>query len=131
MVPQPRGRAGDSRGNEWGFDQSFAAAVRRKYPGFALYIGKKGRSRLQGKTAVVLPKSSLRRVGLLARICWTKSQSPHYSPGLGGWWLQVTGALSLLLIKGCSKGVQVSIRQSVCFDCQQKSSVEVGFSLHL
>ena len=30
MFPQARGRVGDRRGNEWGFDQSF------------LYIGKKG-----------------------------------------------------------------------------------------
>ena len=33
----PRARAGDSRGNERGFDKSFATAVRRKYLGFALY----------------------------------------------------------------------------------------------
>ena len=36
-VPTPRGRAGDSHGNEQGFDQSFAMAMRGKYPGFALY----------------------------------------------------------------------------------------------
>ena len=37
--PHPRAsaRAGDSRGNERGFDRSFAMAVRGKYPGFALY----------------------------------------------------------------------------------------------
>ena len=35
--PHPRGRAGDSRGNERGFDQSFATAVRRKYLEVALY----------------------------------------------------------------------------------------------
>ena len=62
-----------------------------------LYIDKKGsemkNSRLRGKTAVVLPTSSPRRVGLLARICWTKSQSPRYSPGLGGPWLQMTSAI--------------------------------------
>ena len=34
--PHPRDRAGDSCGNEHGFDQSFATAVRGKYPGFAL-----------------------------------------------------------------------------------------------
>ena len=28
---------GDSHQNEWGSDQSFATAVWRKYPGFALY----------------------------------------------------------------------------------------------
>ena len=33
----PRGSAGDSRGNERCFDQSFAMAVRGKYPGFASY----------------------------------------------------------------------------------------------
>ena len=77
-----------------------------------LYIDKKGSemksSMLQGKTAVVLPMSSPHRVGLLAGrslviiltiegipvkrqkqkakagICWTKSQSPRYPPGLGG-----------------------------------------------
>ena len=36
-APHPRGRAGDSRGNERAFDKSFAMAVRGKYPGFALY----------------------------------------------------------------------------------------------
>ena len=35
--PRPGGRVGDSRGNERGFDQSVATAVRGKYPGFALY----------------------------------------------------------------------------------------------
>ena len=40
-------------------------------------------SRLRGKTAVVLPTSSPRRVRLLVRICWTKSQSPLF-PGAGG-----------------------------------------------
>ena len=64
-----------------------------------LYIGKKVRemkrysSRLQEKTAVVLPPaSSPRRVGLLAGICWTKRQSPRYSPGGWGPWLQMTSA---------------------------------------
>ena len=38
-----------------------------------------------GKTALVLPTSSPRRVGLLAGICWIKSQVPAKSPpGLGG-----------------------------------------------
>ena len=40
----------------------------------------------------VLPTSSPHRVGLLAGICWTKSQCPRYSPGLGGRWLQMTSA---------------------------------------
>ena len=31
------GRAGDSSGNEVGFDQSFATTVRGTYPEFALY----------------------------------------------------------------------------------------------
>ena len=31
------GEGGESRGNERGFDQSFAMAVRGKYSGFALY----------------------------------------------------------------------------------------------
>ena len=49
-----------------------------------LYTGKKGREIIAGcggKTAVVLPT---RRVELLTGICWTKSQSPRDSPGLGG-----------------------------------------------
>ena len=37
------------------------------------------------KTSVVLPISSPRSVGLLAEICWTKRQSPRYSPGVGEW----------------------------------------------
>ena len=54
-----------------------------------LYIGKKGcemkrQQAAGGKTAVVLPICSPRRVVLLAGICWTKSQSPRYSPGRGG-----------------------------------------------
>ena len=61
-APQGRGRAGDSRGNERGFDQSFTMAVWGKYPGFSLYMQK----------------------GPLEGTCWTKSQSPRYSPGLGG-----------------------------------------------
>ena len=32
-------------------------------------------------------------VELLAGICWTKSQSPRYSPGAGRLWLQMTSAL--------------------------------------
>ena len=39
--PTPGGRAGDSHGNEWGFDQSFATAVRGNTRGL-LYMGKKG-----------------------------------------------------------------------------------------
>ena len=39
--PSPAGRAEDSSGNERGFDQSFAMAVRGKYPGFALYRQKR------------------------------------------------------------------------------------------
>ena len=66
-----------------------------------LYIGKKG-SEMKRWQAVgenssgftkLLPTSSPRRVGLLAGICLTKSQSPRYAPGLGGSWLQMTGAL--------------------------------------
>ena len=33
---------------------------------------------------MVLPKSSPRRVELLAGICWNKSQIICYSPGMGG-----------------------------------------------
>ena len=38
--PKAHGRAGDSHGNEQGFDQSFATAVQGKCPGFALYMHK-------------------------------------------------------------------------------------------
>ena len=38
---QVRGRARESRGNERGFGQSFATAVRGKYSGFALYRQKR------------------------------------------------------------------------------------------
>ena len=37
MAPHPQGRAGDSRVNEQGFDQSFVMTVWEKYQGFALY----------------------------------------------------------------------------------------------
>ena len=91
----PLGRAGDSRGNEQGFDQSFAMAVWVEIPGVCFIFIQK---------AVVLPTSSPHRVGLLAGICWTKSQSPHYfrySPGLGGGpWLQMTSALRLFIKAG-------------------------------
>ena len=70
-----------------------------------LYIDKKGsemkNSRLRGKTVQIssgFTNESPRRVGLLAGICWTKSRSPRYSPGLGGGggaWLQMTHALDI------------------------------------
>ena len=53
---------------------------------------------------MVLPTSSPCRVGLLAGICWTKSQSPHYSPGLGGGGdarFQITSALCQSHLKLC------------------------------
>ena len=51
---------------------------------------------------MVLPTSSPHRVGLLVGICWTNSQRPHYSPGLGRPWLQMISALLLWLkIKFC------------------------------
>ena len=63
-------------GNTWGF----------------LYKAK----RAARENAVVLPTSSHRRVGLLAGICWTKSQSPHYFPRVcvcvWGGGVQMTGA---------------------------------------
>ena len=60
-------------------------------------IGKKGRKMKPGETAVLLPTSSPRMVGLLAGICWTKSQNSRYSTGGGGGgggaWLQMISAL--------------------------------------
>ena len=44
---------------------------------------------------MVLPTGCVRSVWLIAGICWTKSQCPRYSPGVGGLWLQTTGALNL------------------------------------
>ena len=73
-----------------------------------LYIDEKGsemkNSRLRGKTAVVLPTSSPRRVGLLAGICWTKSQVPAIPRGWGGAWLQMTSALAdnMVMILRCT-----------------------------
>ena len=72
ITPPPPGEGGDSRGNERGFDQSFATAVRGIYPGFVLYRQKgleMKRWQAAGETAVVLPTSSPRRQGLLAGIC--------------------------------------------------------------
>ena len=40
-------------------------------------------NRLLEKTVMVLPIGCLRSDGPLAGICWTESQSPRYSPGLG------------------------------------------------
>ena len=81
---QARERTGYSRGNERGFDQSFATASVGEIRGL-LYICREGRADCGGKTALVLPTSSPRRVGLLAGICWIKSQVPAKSPpGLGG-----------------------------------------------
>ena len=54
---------------------------------------------------MVLPTSNPRRVGLLAGVCWTKSQSPHYSPGRGGGgggggpWLQMTTVVHKFTVK--------------------------------
>ena len=87
--PPPRPEEGrpDSLGNERGFDQSFATAV-REIPGVCFIYAKRAVNEKIAdcgeKTAVVLPTSSPRRMGLLAGICWTKSQSPRYSPGLEG-----------------------------------------------
>ena len=48
---------------------------------------------------MVLPMSIPARVGLLAGICCTKSQSPRYSPKLGGGGAsQMTSALCLLFL---------------------------------
>ena len=44
-------------------------------------------NRLRGQLAVVLPAVCPRSVVLIAGIFWTKSQSPRYSPGVGGPWL--------------------------------------------
>ena len=59
--------------------------------------------RLPEKTAVILPDSSPRRVGLLAGICWTKSQSPRYSAGVGAvpanhWCITINLMICQLLI---------------------------------
>ena len=91
--PQP---SGDGRGNERDFDQSVATAMRRKFPGL-LYIGKKGREMKKiagcgGKTAVVLPTSSLRRLGLLAEFAGLKVKVPTI-PRVWGPWLPMTSAL--------------------------------------
>ena len=48
-----------------------------------------------GQKAEILPLFVPRSAGLLAGICWKKCQSPHYSPWIGGPWLQLTDALSL------------------------------------
>ena len=85
---QPRGRAGIAVEMCGAFAKVLPWQCRGITRGL-LYICKKGcemkgDSRLQGKTAVVLPMSSPRRVGLLEGICWIKSQSPRYSRGLGG-----------------------------------------------
>ena len=45
----------DSRGNGRGFDQSFATTVWGKYPGFAKYIGKKGREMRREQAAFAGP----------------------------------------------------------------------------
>ena len=45
---------------------------------------------------MVLPASSPRRVGLLAGICWTKSQSPRYSLGLGAMVINDLNALPVI-----------------------------------
>ena len=71
----------------------------RKWPGFALYICKIERAVNEkivgcgGKQQCFLPTNSLHRVGLIEGICWTKSQSPRYSLGLWGPWLQMTSVL--------------------------------------
>ena len=78
-APTPGGRAGDSRGNERGFEQSFAMAVREKYRGL-LY-------RQKGPCNVKIAgcgEKHPHRVRLLAGVCWTKRQSPRYYPGMAG-----------------------------------------------
>ena len=85
------GRAGASCGNVLCFYFSIAPQCRGNARDLC-FIGKVAvqckHNRLLGKMAVVLPTGCPRSVGLLAGICWTKSQSPRYTPGL-----QMTGAL--------------------------------------
>ena len=67
--PHPRGRAGDSCGNERCFYFCIVPAVRGKYQGLVLYRQKRQCNeniRLWGKTAVVLPADCLRSVGVIA-----------------------------------------------------------------
>ena len=71
-----------------------------------LYIGKKGPEMkrylaAREKTAVVLPMSSPRRVGLLAGI-GTKSQSPRCSPS--GWGTVVTNDRCIKVYYVCCRG---------------------------
>ena len=80
-APYPRGRVGDSRGNEQGFNQSFATTVRGKYRGL-LYIGKKASV---GENSGVTNKRSLPQGRAFSRdLQDQKSKAPLFPRG-GGW----------------------------------------------
>ena len=88
-APSPApGRAGDSRGNERGFDQSFATAVQGKYPGL-LYIGKKGhemnRWQAVGENSSGFTKEQSPQGGAFSRdLLVQKSNSPLFPGAEGG-----------------------------------------------
>ena len=89
--PHPWGRAGDS------IDGQMCCILLLHYPRRVgqmqdCVVGKNGNPMSQtvgGKTALLAVSSS---VGLIAEPCWTKSQSPRFSPRMGLPWLQMTGA---------------------------------------
>ena len=62
---------------------------------------------------MVLPADCPGSMGVIVGICWTKSQSPHYSPGLRGLGLQMTGALRLLNLSPSTQ-VFLSSRSMAC-----------------
>ena len=72
-------RVVDSRGNELAFYQNTQGL---------LYTGKKGsemkRQHAAGENSSGFTNEQSPQCGLLAGICWTKNQSPSYSPGVGG-----------------------------------------------
>ena len=79
--------AGDSRGNERGFGQSFATAVRGKYPGFALNRQKSREMKRQqaaGENSSSFTNEQSPQGGAFNRdLLDQKSKSPLF-PGPGG-----------------------------------------------
>ena len=118
LCPLRPGGGGDSCGNERGFDQSFATAVRAKYPGFALHVpgiyakrtvnekiagcGRKQLLFYQGPY-IATNEQSPQRGAFSGDLLDLKSKSPLF-PGPGGPWLQMTSALEHLFFFGGGGG---------------------------
>ena len=83
----PQGRAGNSQGNEWGFDQSFVGEI----PGIKKIAGCGGRG---WESSSFTNKQSPQGWAFSGDLLDQKSESRLFPTGGWGLWLQMTSALS-------------------------------------